>query len=61
VTHRKTENERQLADGERGAGAKSYDNEKACSSIHHSIFSASKKKGRIRERIGKIYDADCML
>jgi hypothetical protein len=41
ATHRKTEKERQLADGG-GGGAKSYDGEKACSSINHSILSGRK-------------------
>ncbi len=42
ATHRKTEKERQLADGrggEGGGGAKSYESEEALSSINHSIFS----------------------
>jgi hypothetical protein len=43
ATHRKTEKERQLADGLKGGGgnggAKSYGGEKAWSSINHSIFS----------------------
>jgi hypothetical protein len=41
-THRKTEKERQLADGGGGGdwgGAKSYDGEKAWSSINNSIIS----------------------
>jgi hypothetical protein len=61
VTHRKTEKKkkRQLADGRErgGGGAKSYDSEKACSSIQHSIFSdfkvylaSTKKEGRLREK-----------
>ncbi len=42
-SHRKIEKERQLADGRwgrSGGGAKSYDGEKAWSSINHSILSA---------------------
>jgi hypothetical protein len=38
-THRKTGKERQLADGGLGGGAKSYDGEKAWSSINHSTHS----------------------
>ncbi len=40
ATHRKTEQESQLADGreEEGGRARSYDREKAWSSIHHSIL-----------------------
>jgi hypothetical protein len=41
VTHRKTEKERQLAEGGRGGGwegAKSYDSKKGWSSINHSIL-----------------------
>ncbi len=46
ATDRKTEKERQLADGESGRKevhgwvAESYDREKACSSKNHSILSA---------------------
>jgi hypothetical protein len=40
VTHRKTEKERQFADGRgRGGGYKLYDYEKAWSSISHLILS----------------------
>jgi hypothetical protein len=48
VTHRKTAKERQLADGRGGGGAKSLDDEKAWSSIYHSILSGREyppKKG----------------
>jgi hypothetical protein len=44
MTQGKTEKERQLADGigwvEGGGGVKSYNSEKAWSSINHSILSA---------------------
>jgi hypothetical protein len=42
ATHRKTEKERQIADGREGrlrGSRKSYDDEKAWSSINHSILS----------------------
>jgi hypothetical protein len=42
ATHRKTEKERQLADGRGvggGGGAKSYEGEKTWPSINHSILS----------------------
>ncbi len=40
ATHRKTDKDRQLADGsEGGRGAESYDRKKAWSSINHSILS----------------------
>jgi hypothetical protein len=44
ATHRKTEKERQLSDGIEGwegGGAKSYDDEKAWSSVNHSVLSGS--------------------
>ncbi len=40
ATHRKTEKERQLADGRGGGGTKLYDGQKDLSSINHSIPSA---------------------
>ncbi len=41
ATHRKTEKERQLADGreDEGGGAESFDRKKAWPSINHSILS----------------------
>jgi hypothetical protein len=45
ATHRKTEKEKQVADGRGGwQGAESYDSMKALSSMNHSILSASYTK-----------------
>jgi hypothetical protein len=46
-THRKTEKEKQFAEVRGWEGAKSYDGEKAWSSINHSILSATKTYDKV--------------